>query len=116
MATSDSLRKKRETRVTINKEFESFDSFINEYVTNVSRSGAFVKCQHPLEIGTEINLNFAIIADSVVNIEGVGKVVRVEREPPGMGVVFTEINQHSRRLLERLLTLRESGKNKSRRP
>jgi uncharacterized protein (TIGR02266 family) len=108
-------KKKREARVTINKEFESFDSFIHEYVTNISRSGAFVKCQKPLAIGTEIDLKFAIIADSVVNIEGVGKVVRVENEPPGMGVVFTEINQHSRRLLERLLTSRESGDDRQRR-
>jgi hypothetical protein len=100
------LKKKRETRVTINKEFESFDSFINEYVTNVSRSGAFVKSQDPLPIGTEINLKFAIIADNLVTVEGIGKVVRIEKDPPGMGVVFTEINQHSRKLLERLLTSR----------
>jgi hypothetical protein len=100
------VKKKRAARVTINKEFESFDSFINEYVTNISRSGAFVKRQEPLPIGTEINLKFAIIADSLVTIEGIGKVVRIEKEPPGMGVVFTEINQHSRSLLERLLTSR----------
>jgi len=100
------LKKKRETRVTINKEFESFDSFINEYVTNVSRSGAFVKSQDPLPIGMEINLKFAIIADNLVTVEGIGKVVRIEKDPPGMGVVFTEINQHSRKLLERLLTSR----------
>ncbi len=34
---------RREERVTINKEFESFDQFIQEYVTNISRSGAFVR-------------------------------------------------------------------------
>ena len=35
-------------RVTINKEFESFDAFIQEYVTNISRTGVFVKSQTPL--------------------------------------------------------------------
>ena len=30
-----------EKRITINKEFESFDAFVHEYVTNVSRSGVF---------------------------------------------------------------------------
>ena len=35
-------------RVTINKEFESFDAFIQEYVTNISRTGVFIKSQTPL--------------------------------------------------------------------
>ena len=30
-------------RLTINKEFESFDAFVHEYVTNVSRSGVFIR-------------------------------------------------------------------------
>ncbi len=34
----DSRRAKNE-RITINKEFESFDDFIQEYVTNISRTG-----------------------------------------------------------------------------
>ena len=29
--------------LTINKEFESFDAFIQEYVTNISRTGVFMK-------------------------------------------------------------------------
>ena len=46
--------KRRETRLTINKEFGSFDAFIQEYVTNISRSGAFVKRADPLPVGTEM--------------------------------------------------------------
>ena len=34
--------RRREDRITINKEFESFDAFIQEYVTSISRSGVFV--------------------------------------------------------------------------
>ena len=36
----------RDERVTINKEFESFDAFIQEYVTNISRTGVFIRAQH----------------------------------------------------------------------
>jgi Tfp pilus assembly protein PilZ len=96
--------KPRGTRVTINKEFESFDEFIREYVTNISKTGAFVKRADPLPIGTEINLKFTVIMDDVETVEGVGTVVRVQNEPPGMGVVFTQISQYSQHLLERLLT------------
>ena len=41
----------------------------------------------------------------VETIEGVGEVVRVENDPPGMGVVFTELSQYSKHLIERLLTV-----------
>jgi len=93
-----------EERVTINKEFESFDAFIHEYVTNISRSGVFVKSKNPLPVGTQVNLKFTVIMDDIESIEGVGEVVRVQDDPPGMGVVFTELSQYSRHLIERLLT------------
>ena len=102
MADGD-LRPRAE-RVTINKEFESFDAFVHEYVTNISRSGAFVRSQNPLPVGTEVNLKFTVIMDDVEHIEGIGKVVRVETDPPGMGVVFTSLSEYSQRLIARLLT------------
>ncbi len=106
MTDTGKSRERRETRITINREFESFDSFVSEYVTNISRSGAFVKAKEPLPVGTVIDLKFTVIIDDVETIEGVGKVVRVQRDPPGMGVVFTHVTQYSQHLLERLLTAR----------
>jgi uncharacterized protein (TIGR02266 family) len=97
--------KRGEKRVTINKEFESFDAFVHEYVTNVSRSGVFIRSKEPLPIGTEVHLTFTVIMDDVETIEGTGKVVRVEEDPPGMGVAFTELTKYSEGLLVRLLTL-----------
>ena len=93
-----------EGRLTINKEFESFDAFIHEYVTNISRSGVFAKSKSPLPIGTSVNLRFTVIMDDVETIEGVGEVVRVQTDPPGMGVVFRELSAYSQGLIERLLT------------
>jgi uncharacterized protein (TIGR02266 family) len=93
-------------RITINKEFESFDAFIQEYVTNISKTGVFVRTQSPLPIGTKVNLHFSVIMDGVETIEGVGEVVRVETNPSGMGVVFVELSTYSRDLLDKLLTRR----------
>jgi uncharacterized protein (TIGR02266 family) len=95
---------RRDERVTINKEFESFDQFIQEYVTNISRTGAFIRTDQPLAIGTEVNLRFTVIMDDIETIEGLGRVVRVESNPPGMGVVFLELSKYSSQLLEKLLT------------
>jgi hypothetical protein len=106
MDDDDQGRKRRDSRLTINKEFSSFEAFIEEYVTNISRTGAFVKTAEPPPVGTEINLKFTVIMDDIETIEGIGKVVRVQDDPPGMGVVFTRISYHSQHLLERLLTAR----------
>jgi hypothetical protein len=96
---------RREERVTINKEFESYDAFLAEYVTNISRTGAFVRAKTPLPIGTKVNLRFTVIMDDIETIEGVGEVVRVHDDPPGMGVVFTELSSYSQGLIDKLLTL-----------
>ena len=95
---------RREERVTINKEFESYDAFINEYVTNISRSGVFVRSKSPLPVGTKVNLRFTVIMDDIETVEGVGEVVRVHDDPPGMGLVFTELSSYSKTLIDNLLT------------
>jgi hypothetical protein len=94
--------KRSDERVTINKEFESFDAFIQEYVTNISRTGVFIRAQHPLPIGTKVNLQFTVIMTDIETIEGIGEVVRVEKD--GMGVVFRELEGYSKDLIDKLLT------------
>ena len=93
-----------EDRVTINKEFDSFESFIQEYVTNISRSGVYIRSQSPLPAGTKVNLRFSVIMDEIEIVEGVGEIVRSDEN--GMGVVFTELTGYSRNLIERLLVQR----------
>jgi uncharacterized protein (TIGR02266 family) len=94
----------REQRITINHEFESVDQFITEYVTNISRSGVFIRSKDPLPIGTRVNLRFTVIMDEIETIEGVGEVVRVSHNPAGMGVAFIELASYSQRLIEKLIT------------
>jgi len=100
---------RRDERVTINKEFESYDAFIAEYVTNISRTGVFVRSKTPLPIGTQVNLMFSVIMEDIETVEGIGEVVRVHDDPPGMGVVFTELSKYSQGLIEKLLTARRKG-------
>ena len=95
---------RKNERLTINKEFESYEAFITEYVSNISRTGVFVRSKSPLAVGTKVNLRFTVIMDDIETIEGIGKVVRVEQNPPGMGVVFERLEKYSQALLEKLLT------------
>ena len=96
--------RRQEQRLTINKEFDSFDQFVREYVTNISRSGVFIKTAEPLRVGSIVNLRFTVVMDDIETIEGEGEVVRVETEPPGMGVVFRLLSSYSQKLIEKLLT------------
>jgi hypothetical protein len=107
MAESERPTDRRQApRLTINKQFASFDDFVAEYVTNVSGSGAFVRTDSPLPIGTEVDLKFSVVLDGVETVEGVGVVVRVETNPAGMGVAFKELRGYSKRLMEKLLVVR----------
>jgi uncharacterized protein (TIGR02266 family) len=97
---------RKTSRVTINKQFDSFDQFVNEYVTNVSGTGVFVRSDTPLPVGTEITLKFSVVLDQIETIEGTGLVIRVQENPRGMGVVFKELDAYSKELVERLLVAR----------
>ena len=99
--------KRGNERVTLNKQFGSVDSFVEACVTNVSHTGVFLQDPKPLPVGTEVNLCFTVIVDGVQSIEGLGEVVRVQTDPPGMGVVFRELSPSSRALLDRLLARAE---------
>jgi uncharacterized protein (TIGR02266 family) len=96
----------REERLTINHEFASVEQFITEYVTNISRSGVFIRSKDPLPVGTKVNLRFTVIMDEIETIEGVGEVVRVSHRPTGMGVAFVELTSYSQRLIEKMITRR----------
>jgi hypothetical protein len=98
----------RDDRVTINHEFASVDEFITEYVTNISRSGVFIKSKHPIAVGTKVNLRFTVIMDDLETIEGIGEVVRVSTRPQGTGVVFVTLTAHSQDLIDKLITRRRS--------
>jgi len=96
--------KARDTRVSINREFASVEELVQEYVVNISRSGVFIRSDKPLAVGTRVNLRFSVILDEIETIEGIGRVVRVSDDPPGMGVVFSRLNSISQNLIARIMT------------
>ncbi len=99
----------RDDRVTINHEFASVDEFLAEYVSNISRSGVFIRAKKPLPVGTKVNLRFTIIMAELETVEGIGEVVRVQDEPRGMGVVFVTLTPRSQEVIDRLIAARREG-------
>jgi len=81
---------------------------MGQFVTNVSRNGAFIRTKKPLAIGATIDLNFTIVDDDLYTIEGVGEVVRMSADPVGVGVQFVSLTSDSKKVLDRLLSKRSS--------
>ncbi len=108
--TGSPLERRIEVRRVINRDFASVEEFITEYVNNISRSGAFIRSDDPLPIGTRVSLRFTVILDELETIEGEGEVVRVippgADEPAGMGVIFRSLSAYSRQLIEQILVRR----------
>jgi uncharacterized protein (TIGR02266 family) len=96
----------RDDRIEINREFSSVGQFLNEYVSNISRSGVFIRSRNPLPIGTVVRLRFTIIDQEPQFIRGLGEVVRTSDDPQGMGVVFVELEPVSQTFIAKLLTKR----------
>ncbi len=98
-------------RVRINREFDTIEEFISEYVSDISQSGVFIRSDDPLPAGTKVDLRFTVIDEDMETIEGIGEVTRVvapgTSPAPGMGVVFIELTTTSSRLVQRLLTRRK---------
>ena len=86
---------------------------IGEYVTDISRTGVFIRTDTPLPIGTYVELKFSVVDDDLHVLEGVGKVMRVvtaeESDKPGMGLVFLDLTPDSQRVLNNLVEKKAKG-------
>ena len=76
-------------------------------MTNISRTGVYIRAKNVLPVGTKVTLRFTVIMEDIETIEGTGEVVRVDEA--GMGVVFRELTSYSQGLLDKLLVQRVRG-------
>lgn len=103
-----SERVPRPPRIPVEHEYGVTEEHVGQFVTNVSRSGAFIRTKRPLPVGSTVDLNFTIVDDDLYTIEGVGEVVRASSDPLGMGVQFVSLTAESKKVLDRLLEKRTS--------
>jgi hypothetical protein len=96
----------RAERVSINEEFAPVDAFINEWVSDVSVSGAFIRSKDPLPVGTRVNLKFSLIMDELHVVVGQGDVVRHSAQPRGMAVQFRSLDGDGEWVISRAVAKR----------
>jgi len=81
--------------------YQSFIDFVETQSINVSRSGMFIASNEPLPAGSVVEFEFAL-ADGYPLLKGRAEVVRVSAHPPGMGLRFQQLDEQSRKLIERI--------------
>jgi hypothetical protein len=108
--TSDPSEKRWSVRRPIDSVFAELDVERPEFVTNLSRTGAFIFSKEPLPVGSQVHLRFTVVLDDLEIVEGLGEVMRVVEpggaEPSGMGIQFLELTEESRQIIERMLVRR----------
>lgn len=114
------MRKDRRAPASLKVKYKSatVDDFIEQFGTDVSRGGIFIKTKKPLEAGALLKFEFQLQDGSAV-LHGVGRVAwrRLEQSarpdlPAGMGIKFFKLSDHSRVVVERIES--RFGGNKSR--
>jgi uncharacterized protein (TIGR02266 family) len=94
-----------EARVRL--QYASILDFHESQSVNISRSGMFVASDTPGSVGTLVDFEFGL-EDGLCLLRGKGEVVRVTQHPvPGMGVRFREIDEDSRKCIERIVEINE---------
>ena len=95
--------------VPVRFRFQSILDFVETQAMNVSRTGMFVASKRLLPVGTKVNLEFAL-ADGYILLKGTADVVRIsESDPRGMGLRFVEIEEKTRKLIERIVSVNDEG-------
>jgi molecular chaperone DnaK len=108
----------RDTRtpvgLLVRLSYSSVDEFVDKFATNVSRGGVFIRTRDPKPVGTMLNLELRLAGgEAVVRARGVVRWVADEdhsSHPPtaaGMGVQFLALDEASKQVVDRIVTLRE---------
>jgi uncharacterized protein (TIGR02266 family) len=96
--------------VPVRYRYQSFVDFVETQSMNVSRSGMFIASKTSVPIGTAIDFEFSL-ADGFPLLRGTAEVTRISTHPPGVGVRFNQLDEPSRKLIDRIVDINaEEGK------
>jgi uncharacterized protein (TIGR02266 family) len=91
----------------VNLRYGSILDFHESQSLNISRTGMFIATNTPGPVGSMVEFEFSLV-DGLSLLKGKGEVVRVTRTPvTGMGVRFRELDEDSRKCIERIVGINE---------
>ena len=116
---SDSGEKRGSDRtpvgLLVRLSYGSVEEFVERFATNLSRGGVFIRTRSPKPPGTQVAFELKLANGETV-VKGLGSVLWSRQEDPhatppvapGMGVQFTELDDPSRAIIERVMERREA--------
>jgi uncharacterized protein (TIGR02266 family) len=92
--------------------YESVIDFVQTQSMNISRTGMFIGTPEPAPIGSRVDFEF-VLSDGFTLLRGSAEVVRAVRGAvTGMGIRFLDLDEESRRLIDRIVDVNdEEGRN-----
>ncbi len=101
--------------LAVRLSYGTVDEFVEKFAVNISRGGLFIRTREPRPIGTRLAFELRLHTGEIA-LKGVGVVRWVQAESataspptaPGMGMQFTELDEASRALVERMVMRKES--------
>lgn len=87
--------------------YDSVIDFVQTQSMNISRTGMFITTPEPAPIGSRIDFEFAL-SDGFTLLRGTAEVVRAVRGGvTGMGIRFLDLDEESRRLIDRIVDVND---------
>jgi uncharacterized protein (TIGR02266 family) len=92
--------------------YASVIDFVQTQSMNISRTGMFITTPEPAPLGSRIDFEFAL-SDGFTLLRGSAEVVRAVRgSAGGMGIRFLDLDEESRRLIDRIVDVNDQeGRN-----
>jgi len=96
--------------------YGSVDEFIERFAVNMSRGGLFIRTRDPRPVGTAVHLEIRLqTGETVIRGQGIVRWVQAAEGgahshpplAPGMGIQFTSLDEPSRTVVERMVSLRD---------
>lgn len=105
---TDARRKDQRRSVNLLIDYQSLDQFFNDYATNISLGGVFIRSRNPLPVGTRLRVAFSLPGlEKMVETQGeVAHVMdgRSQDGFTGMGIRFADLDPKAKRMIDKLVT------------
>jgi len=105
---------RRAIGLAVRLSYGTVDEFVERFAVNISRGGLFIRARDPKPVGSLLHFELRLQGgETVVKGEGVVRWIQVADptasppHPSGMGVQFLRLDEASRALVERIVTLKE---------
>jgi type IV pilus assembly protein PilZ len=95
-------------KTTFKVDYRTPEALFNEFAENISEGGLFIQTDNPLEVGTEIILEFYLpLLKEPIRVKGRVEwhtdLPGINREPPGMGVSFQGLSAEDKEKINRVV-------------